>query len=134
EALAADGHARAKALAAWKERVIAGWGDVRVEALDGEDGVTDLGGERVVTAAVSLGRLSPADVAVELVHGSVGATDELTATGVVGMRHDGEDGGRHRYVGAFTCERAGRYGFTVRVVPSHPDLLTHAELGRVIWA
>ena len=146
EALAADGHARAKALAAWKERVIAGWGDVRVEALDGEDGVTDLGGERVVTAAVSLGRLSPADVAVELVHGSVGATDELTATGVVGMRHEGEDGGdeegddggdgagRHRYVGAFTCERAGRYGFTVRVVPSHPDLLTHAELGRVIWA
>ena len=35
----------------------------------------------------------------------------------------------HRYSGSFACERAGRYGFTVRVVPSHPDLRTFAELG-----
>ena len=32
------------------------------------------------------------------------------------------------------CETAGRYGFTVRVVPSHDDLRTFAELGCVAWA
>ena len=103
-------------------------------ALKADDGVTDLGGERIVTAEVALGRLTPGDVAVELVHGSVGATDEMTSTSVIPMHHEGEDNGRQRYVGTFSCERAGRYGFTVRVVPSHEDLLTHAELGRVIWA
>jgi glycogen phosphorylase len=45
---------------------------------------------------------------------------------------DGE--GSYRYAGSFVCERAGRYGFTVRVVPSHTDLTTFAELGCVTWA
>jgi starch phosphorylase len=39
-----------------------------------------------------------------------------------------------RYAGAFTCDRAGRYGVTVRIVPAHPDLVTPAELGRIAWA
>jgi starch phosphorylase len=38
-----------------------------------------------------------------------------------------------RYRGHFTCERTGRYGFTVRVVPHHPDLVTPVELGQVAW-
>jgi starch phosphorylase len=46
--------------------------------------------------------------------------------------HDSE--GQHRYVGAFDCESAGRYGFTVRVVPAHPDLVTPVELGLMAWA
>ena len=42
--------------------------------------------------------------------------------------------GPYRYEGTFTCDRPGRYGFTVRVVPSHPDLLTWAELGCMVVA
>ena len=41
--------------------------------------------------------------------------------------------GSLRYRGAFTCDAAGRYGFTVRVVPSHPDLAASAEMGRIAW-
>ncbi|MGH9222660.1 MAG: alpha-glucan family phosphorylase [Acidimicrobiales bacterium] len=134
DALSADGHTRARLLAAWKDRVEAGWGDVRVEVVDGEDGVTDLGGERTVLASLELGSLSPDDVAVELVHGSVGPNDELVTAGVVAMQRDGMEDGTSRYAGSFSCDRAGRYGFTVRVVPSHPDLVSPAELGRVTWA
>jgi len=32
-----------------------------------------------------------------------------------------------------SCDAAGRYGYTVRVVPSHPDLSSFAELGVVTW-
>jgi hypothetical protein len=46
----------------------------------------------------------------------------------------GEGKNLHRYSGSFACESAGRYGFTVRVVPAHPDLRTFAELGCVAWA
>jgi hypothetical protein len=34
----------------------------------------------------------------------------------------------------FTCERAGRYGIAVRVVPFHPDLAVPADMGCVTWA
>ena len=36
--------------------------------------------------------------------------------------------------GAFQPAGAGRYGFTVRVVPAHPGLTSPVELGRIAWA
>jgi starch phosphorylase len=39
-----------------------------------------------------------------------------------------------RYTGSFRTERAGRYGFTVRIVPRHPDLVSPAEMGLAAWA
>jgi len=146
--LSAERHRRAKDLAAWKRRVVDGWSDVSVGEIVSDSQAADLGSNRRVSADVVLGALSPADVDVQLVHGAVGPTDELTDTSIVtmDMRADAtaDEGpppgaGRstaavHRYEGSFTCERAGNYGFTVRVVPAHPDLSTFAELGRVAWA
>jgi starch phosphorylase len=42
--------------------------------------------------------------------------------------------GRLRFEGSFTCERPGRYGYTVRVVPAHPDLRDFSEVGLMTWA
>ena len=39
-----------------------------------------------------------------------------------------------RWTAGFTCDRAGRYGYTVRIVPSHPDLTNPIDLGRIAWA
>jgi starch phosphorylase len=139
QALAADDHARAKALAAWKRRVLAMWSTVSVESVDDAVDTADLGGARTVAAVADLGDLGPDDVQVQLVHGPVGNTDEIVdpATApmaLVGPTSGALGAGRHRYQGTFTCEAPGRYGFTVRVVPSHPDLLTWAELGRMAVA
>ncbi|HEX2193040.1 MAG TPA: alpha-glucan family phosphorylase [Acidimicrobiales bacterium] len=134
-ALGADGAARARALAAWKARVRAGWGAVRVENVEADGQPADVGGTRSVRARVSLGDLSPADVEVQLIHGPVSPTDELADTAVAPMVPEGvEEDGRARYSGSFTCEQAGRYGYTVRVVPTHPDLRSFAEVGRIAWA
>ena len=135
DAMAADGHARARALAAWKATVRDAWDAVRVEAVDLDDDVVEIGSEREVRATVSLGSLSPDDVEVQLIHGPEGQGGVLSDTEVVPMVPDGgADGDRYRYVGRFACDRAGRYGVTVRVVPRHADLVTPAELGRVAWA
>jgi hypothetical protein len=37
-------------------------------------------------------------------------------------------------VGTFPCDDAGRYGYTVRVLPAHADLSSPVELGRIAWA
>jgi len=136
DVMSGDRHGRAKDLAAWKRRVLDAWDEVAVDDVASASASIDLGGERRVSAEVLLGTLEPADVEVQLVHGAVGATDELIEPSIVSMTlaDRPRPGPRHHYEGSFTCERAGRYGFTVRVVPSHPDLSTFAEVGRVAWA
>ena len=92
DALAADGYARARELAAWKKRVTGGLARGQGRSMSsptpGSQHV-DLGDEREVTAEVHLGSLTTDDVAVELLHGPVVAGDELDrhpggAAGVVG--------------------------------------------------
>jgi starch phosphorylase len=142
--LAAGGGGRAKALSAWKQALARAWPAVRIISVDTESTLVDLGASKKVEAVVALGQLDQRDVEVQLLHGPVGANEELQPAAIVtmdlvGLDEPGPgDGGEaknlHRYSGSFACERAGRYGFTVRVVPSHPDLRTFAELGCVAWA
>jgi starch phosphorylase len=136
DALAASGYARARALSAWKGRVREGWADVHLVSVESDQAVADIGTERSVEAVVSLGTLTGEDVAVQLVHGPIGPNDEIAEPCAVAMDLAGLDEapGRYRYRGRFCCDRAGRYGFTVRVVPAHPDLATPIELGFVAWA
>ena len=42
--------------------------------------------------------------------------------------------GDGRYTGSFTAAQAGRYGFTVRVIPRNAELLQPTELGLMAWA
>ncbi|MCA1656773.1 MAG: DUF3417 domain-containing protein, partial [Actinobacteria bacterium] len=85
-----------------------------------------------VTAAVSLGTLSPSDVEVQLVHGPVGDNTEIDEPTVAPMVPEGTSGdGRRVYRATFACTRAGRYGWAVRIVPAHPDLRTWTEVGCV---
>jgi glycogen phosphorylase len=128
--LAADGYTRARDLAAWKERMLAAWDDVRVESVEADTTMADLGSTRHVDVVVALGSLSPDDVAVEVVHGPTGPNDELSLTSVSPMTPAGEG----RYTGSFTAAQAGRYGFTVRVIPRNEGLLQPAELGLMAWA
>ncbi len=138
-AVAAEGYRAARALSAWKHDTIAAWPGVSVVGVDVEDGqvpsAVDLGDTRRVTAEVVLGKLTAADVSVEVIHGQVAANDELTGTEVVclDLIGPGRAPASLRYGGRFTCDRAGRHGFTVRVLPAHPDLATPVEMGCVAW-
>ena len=135
DTLAAEGLARARALAAWKQRVAEAWHGVHVDRVDGDMAAVELGASRDVEAVVSLGSLSADDVDVQLVHGPVGQGDELTERTCVSMRPGGPADDDHaRYVGSLECSRAGRYGLTVRIVPRHADLVDNSELGLAAWA
>ena len=51
------------------------------------------------------------------------ATSSIEPHGRAARRSSGDgDDGLARYEGGFRCDQAGRYGFTVRVVPRHPGL------------
>lgn len=132
---ATDGGARD--LAAWKARVRGAWPGVRVEHVEaaGLGDVTEVGARLAVHSYVALGDLAPGDVEVQLVHGRVDAEDDLVETALTALTLvESYDGGRHRFDGEVELGRPGPFGYTVRVVPTHPLLVAPAELGVVALA
>jgi starch phosphorylase len=135
EALSADGFAAARALAAYRSRLSEHWQGVRVDSVDTDETIGDLGGSRPVKATVALGALGPADVEVQMVAGRVGQAGELDHPTVVTLDVESDLGdGRHRYAGTAPLDTAGRMGVTVRVVPRHELAGNPVDLGFVAWA
>jgi starch phosphorylase len=129
------GRARAKELSAWKERVRESWDDIEFLEVQGETTTADVGEERVVTALVRVGRLTTDDITVQLAHGRVGASGEMTTPVITEMKADHcDDEGLCSYRGTFSTEAPGLYGFTVRAVPSHRDLPSSTDMGLLVWA
>jgi glycogen phosphorylase len=124
----------AASLAEWKKSVRDAWPGVRVEHVE-SSGVADapeVGAEISVRAFVALGSLSPDDVEVQLVHGTIAHEDDIVDVVTTPMTVvESYEGSRHRFEGTVTLERTGPFGYTVRVLPSHELLASPAELGVV---
>ncbi len=135
--ITADDAAPARALAAWVARVRAAWPEVHVAHVEsgGVDASPHVGEELRVRAFVELGDLTPDDVAVELVHGRPRAGEELGETHAVPLELESHDLGKPAvYLGSVRFDRAGAFGYTVRVVPRNALLASDAELGLVALA
>ncbi|MBI9116073.1 alpha-glucan family phosphorylase [Sanguibacter suaedae] len=132
--LNAPDHSGARDLARWKSTVRGDWAHVRVDHVDSEGlGEAPKVGDRLaVKAYVSLGGLSPEDVDVQIVHGRVLETDEMSSfvTESLAPVETYEDG-RHAFGGEVVLEASGPFGYTVRIVPRHAGLANVAELGLV---
>ncbi|MGH3406554.1 MAG: DUF3417 domain-containing protein, partial [Streptosporangiaceae bacterium] len=120
--------------AAWKQRVRAAWPGVRVEHVEADDGDLTPGGRLAIRASVALGELSPDDVTVEVVFGRAGDADEIISPVCRPLTLDAGSGpveGVSRYFGHAELGEPGPFGYTVRVLPSHPLLPNPTELGLV---
>jgi starch phosphorylase len=119
----------ARELAAWKQRVIQAWPQVRIEHVEADAGGPSLGTALNVRVTVALGELTRDDVCVEAVYGRPGEDDEIATPAYSVLT--AEDGGR--YSGVIPLDRPGSFGYTVRVLPRHPLLASRAELGLVTY-
>ena len=131
-AAAVDGAAGGAAgLAQWKRKIRHAWSGVAVDHVESLAGdAVEVGTPIQVSALVRLGELSPDDVEVQLVTGRVDSEDQLSEPRVnpfpAGVA---VDGGLQRYESSVEARRAGSIGYTVRVVPHHPQLANDAEMG-----
>jgi len=134
-AMAADNYVAARKLASWISQVTAAWKDVAVLHVESHiDGDPALGGVMRLRAEVSLAGLRPQDVAVQAVYGSVDTDNRLGATSSVILTLDAERDGVGYFAGDVPLDRAGAFGYTVRVLPSNPSLANIAETGLVALA
>jgi starch phosphorylase len=133
--LEADHLKKARALAQWRQQILRGWPQVRVEAVEarGADPM-HVGTELEVNARVNLGGFSPEDVEVQLFHGIVDNLGEIPTPRTVAMSHNGDrNGSAWVYHGTIPCRTSGQHGFAVRVLPRHQDLANPFEPGLVCW-
>jgi starch phosphorylase len=132
--LADDGHARARRLARWRRRITEAWPQVRIVEVAADDSATAVGTRRRLRSEVDLGSLTPDDVRVEVVHGAVDADGQIVAPDMEPMQCTGDSDPTTRYETSFLCDTSGEYGFTVRVVPMHDDLISPADTGKAVWS
>jgi glycogen phosphorylase len=124
----------AKELAAWKKRIVSGWGDVRIDHVEsaGVGDMPEVGATMSVHAFVTLGDLSVEDVDVQVLHGRVRDEDTLGEVQTTSLKPvEAYESNRHRFDGSVTLATTGPFGYTVRVVPRNGHLASVAELGLV---
>jgi starch phosphorylase len=120
--LAQDDYAAARELVQWRARVAEAWHHVAILAITHE-GTATVGDAQRVWADVTLGTLDPNEVQVQLWHGRVDGEDQLADPQLTVMqRAQTGTGSTTRYVAELASAEQGHFGFSVRVVPSHPQL------------
>ena len=135
--LTAEKSARAKALAAWISRIRANWAQVRVERIAAL-AATELavGSQIQVRAWIRLGAIPTDEVAVELYLGRLDSGGEITGGVAIPMQPAGQspEGFCIFEAAAVPCTRSGLHGYTVRVLPFHPDEAKTFLPGLITWA
>ncbi|MCC6145548.1 MAG: alpha-glucan phosphorylase, partial [Candidatus Hydrogenedentes bacterium] len=127
---------RALALADWKDKIRDNWSHVAVTKV--ESGPRDnllYGSQLHVKAQLNLGALDSGDVVVEIYYGNLNPAGQIPIGQAVEMKcAERITEGVYRFEGDLTCATTGQQGFTVRVIPSHPDLAEKQEMALIKWA
>lgn len=112
------------------------WNKIHVEPpIQGEKKPFKVGEEFKVSVVVYLGEIHPEEVRVELYYGVLRALNIVEQSQTERMIIEENLGnGKYRYGCFITCKVAGRYGFTVRVIPEgdsylrfDPEFITWAK-------
>jgi starch phosphorylase len=121
-------------LTAWMDRVKAGWQQLRIleTKTDGRAGI-QAGGSLRVEVTLQLGRLSPNDLAVDIYYGRVDSKADFLDRSTLTLRDFTQKKEQTIFRGEIPCQDVGRFGFRVRVLPSHPLLSNPYALGLILW-
>ena len=138
ENFSGDGCGAAKHLSQWKAQMRKDWPQVQVSNVDvgNKDQQSISVGESLkISARVHLGGVNPQHVRVEAYHGEVDNGDLLNPAATVLSQSSQADGdGNYVYEGSVPATESGTYGFSVRVIPTHPCLMQPHELRLITWS
>jgi len=133
--LSKDKLAGAKELAQWRQGLRERWGQIRIEQVEAP-GLQDLlrvGNSVDVGVNVQLGGFSPDDVEVQLFYGVIDSFGEISHPTTIPLQAKNHSTQSCRFEGTIPCRSSGQYGFSVRVLPKHPNLPHLFEPALVTW-
>jgi len=126
----------AKDLAAWRMDMMTKWSNLDIRNVQGtEPDRIHVDDSVRVSADIYLNGIRPEDVEVQIYSGRLNYEGKFAQreTRVMQSAAATPDGW-HRYEGEIQPTEAGRFGFTVRILPHHPLLLDSHSLGLIRWA
>jgi starch phosphorylase len=135
-----DGCGAATQLSHWKAQMRKDWPQVQISDVQvaNKDRQSILVGESLqISTSVHLGKVDPQHVRVEAYHGEMDDGDIRNPTATVLHRSPDQTGtgdGVYIYEGSVPATESGTYGFSVRVVPTHPCLMQAHELRLITWS
>ncbi len=122
-------------LASWRQKLMTGWNEVSVvEVISGYGRDIPVGGHLDVVAKIKLGDLSPDDITVEVYYGSLDYNGDFKERETEELAFKNTGDGLHIFQGKIPCAGTGRFGYTVRVMPSKNRLENPFVMGLVTWA
>jgi starch phosphorylase len=119
----------------WKTRIRKQWPQIHIENVR-SDIVTEISVDEPcnVWAEIYLGELEPQDVSVELYFGQVDANGDIINPHIVKMEGKEQDAESvYTFAGSIASHTSGQHGYTIRVVPSHPEQVSTFESGLILW-
>jgi glycogen phosphorylase len=133
-----DGCNAATDLSQWKARMRKDWPQVRIQEVqvgNADRQNISVGEQLQISARIHLGAVDPKHVRVEAYHGEAdnGGIRNPTAT-VLDQSSQIDGNGNYLYHGSVPATESGAYGFSVRVVPTHPHLMQTHELRLITWS
>ena len=133
--LCSDDFAGAKDLSAWRSRMMTSWHEVSIENISLREGAEmQVGDQFEVEAFIRTGSLSPEDLTVEVYYGRLDQNGEYAERGTAPLKVVTSDNGLYTYKGDIPCRETGRFGYTVRIMPSQERLENRFVMGLVTWA
>jgi starch phosphorylase len=137
ERFSQDDMSAAKSFAAWKAEIQGHWPQLHVQSVRSDIPVeTQVGMANTVHAEIYMGDLTPQDVTVELYHGPIDPSGEILQPQIVEMEYQPDQSGKagvYTFSRQLTCQTSGMHGFTVRILPHHPDQVSPFETGLILW-
>jgi len=130
-----DNASRARNLAAWRTRIEAAWPRLELKSVSNGLGEVNLGNEIKISALVFLDSLTPQDVSVQILSGRVDANGEIKDPEITPMdTFESEGNGCFRFHAPLRSEKSGFFGYTIRILPHHPDAVTSFIPLLITWA
>jgi starch phosphorylase len=118
----------------WMNRMRKRWSGIEVvsKRSDTRKGVP-LGETLPVEVDLRLGELMPQDLSVDAYYGRVDSKAEFLSRSFLPFRLFHRNGEITTYKGEIPCQRVGRFGFKIRILPSHPLLADPYSMGLILW-
>jgi len=134
--LTRDDCAAAKDLASWRMDMMTKWSSLDIRNIRSEDPEElHVGDPVLVRAEVHLNGIRPQDVEVQIYAGRLDYEGKFAQRETVNMQpSEITPDGWQIYTGKIQPTEAGRFGYTVRILPHHPLLLDSHSLGLIRWA
>jgi starch phosphorylase len=132
----ADGFAKAKEIAAWKDKVADNWDLIEVLSVELPETLyanPAVGKNYNVNIVLDVKNLSKEDIGVELVITSEDANNKTRVLQVVEMNLVKAEGSKLYFNLDYRLERAGLFKYGFRMFPKNPDLPHRQDFCYVRW-